>query len=169
MKPHVLIHVLFASVLLATASAQEAPETETFQIRRVAVAGSSSEHLRWASTIPGQPDVPVESSVLLDTSALRSVRVVPQDKGSFFDLMVSFTDAGRAAFDAVRLASISAGSELVWIIDGVVVRQSYPVRPISPTVTELHVFARLTEADANRMADHIKQRLARIAQVESGR
>jgi hypothetical protein len=151
--------------------AQDRHEIETFQIRRAAIKGNPSEDVRWLSTRtkqhpPGSSES-VESTVLLDTSALRSVRVIPQDKGSSFTLVVSFTDAGRAAFDAIWLASINSGRELVWIIDGAAVHAAYPTSKIS--APEVIVMASLTEADANRMADHIKQRLLDLAHAESTR
>jgi hypothetical protein len=169
MKRRLFICVIGLRLLLPVALAQNSPEIETFQIRRVAAQGSPSEDFRRMTTMPGlEPDVSVESGVLLDTSALRGVRVVSQDGGSFFDLVVSFTDAGRAAFDAIWLESIRSDRRLAWIIDSVVVHTGYPKSKISG-VDEIHVHASLTEADANRMADHIKQRLLRLAHAKSTR
>jgi hypothetical protein len=170
MKPRFLIWVISLRLLLSVALAQNSPEIETFQIRRAAAQGDRSERFRRVTTMPGlEPNVSVESGILLDTSALRSVRVVSQDGGSSFDLVVSFTDAGRAAFDAIWLESIRSDRRLAWIIDGVVVHTGYPKSEISGSTSEVNAHAFLTEADANRMADHIRQRLSYLARANSTR
>ena len=132
---------------------------EVFQLRRVASNDATAERLPWLCLGPRPDDLAVESTALLDTSALRSVRVVPTSE--WFDLLISFTDSGRAAFDEIWVASIGTRRELAWVAEGKVIHAGPPASRILGT--EVRVFARLTEADAHRIADRINQRVLELA------